>query len=315
MKAAAIDRFGPPSVLRLHTLPVPKAGPRQVLIAVHAAGVGVWDPSVRDGSWHPSGRPRFPLVLGLDGSGIVVARGARARRFRLGERVYGSGFGFYAEYVAVDELQVGVVPRPLDLLHAGAGAVTGLTALQGVDDALRLRRGETIVIFGATGAVGTLAVQFAKGRGARVIATATGAAAARLVRSLGADEVLDARSRRGVERLAALAPDGVDAVLALAGGDGLTQCLDHVRSGGRVAYPNGVEPAPTARRRIRVRSYDAKTTPRELARFNRAVSRPRFRVPVAAVFPLAQAARSHMRLERGHVHGRIVLRVRKESDR
>lgn len=89
MKAAAIDRFGPPSALKLHTLPVPRPGPRQVLVELHAAGVGGWDESIRDGSWKPDGRTRFPLVLGTDGAGIVVARGARVRRVHIGDRVYG----------------------------------------------------------------------------------------------------------------------------------------------------------------------------------------------------------------------------------
>src|SRR5262245_65236489 len=87
MKAAAIDRFGPPSVITLHTLPVPKPGPREIVIALHAAGVGIWDESIRDGSWRPAGRTKFPLVLGTDGAGIVAATGARVKRFRTGDRV------------------------------------------------------------------------------------------------------------------------------------------------------------------------------------------------------------------------------------
>jgi NADPH:quinone reductase-like Zn-dependent oxidoreductase len=84
MKAAAIDRFGPPDVLKLHTLPVPKPGPREVLIELYAAGVGIWEAKIRDGTW-ASGKERFPLVLGADGAGIVVARGGRVRTLRIGE--------------------------------------------------------------------------------------------------------------------------------------------------------------------------------------------------------------------------------------
>ena len=89
MKGAAIDRFGPPSVLTLHTLPVRQPAPQEVLIAVHVAGVGVWDASVRDGSWRPYGRPKFPLVPGTDGAGVVSALGPGVRRFAIGDRVYG----------------------------------------------------------------------------------------------------------------------------------------------------------------------------------------------------------------------------------
>jgi NADPH:quinone reductase len=81
-KAAALDRFGPPSVLRLHRLPVPKPGPREVLIARHVSGVGIWDASVRDGSWRPYEGVKFPLVPGTDGAGIVMAKGARVREFQ-----------------------------------------------------------------------------------------------------------------------------------------------------------------------------------------------------------------------------------------
>ena len=223
MKAAAVDRFGPPSALTLHTVRVPKPGPHEVLIAIDSAGVGTWDASIRDGSWRKLGRPHFPLVPGVDGAGVAIAKGARVRRIQLGDCVYAHEFGnrqggFYAEFVAVNAGHVSRVPKGLDLSDAGAAAVTGLTALQGID-ALGLRRGHTVLIFGATGAVGTMAVQFAVQRGAHVIATASGAAAARLVRRLGAHQVIDVRRTESIERLRTLAPDGLDRVLALAGGD------------------------------------------------------------------------------------------------
>jgi NADPH:quinone reductase len=314
MKAAAIDQFGPPSVLTLHELPVPRIGPSEVLIAVHAAGVGYWDARIRDGSW-AEGRVRFPLVLGTDGAGTVVAKGTRVRRLRIGDRVWASQYmnpkgGFYAEYVTVDADSAAPAPASLDLLQAGAGAVTGLTALQGIDDVLGVRRGETVLVFGASGAVGTLAVQFAKRRQARVIGTASGRAAAALVRRLGADDVVDARKDDAVERLRSLAPEGLDAVLALAGGERLERCLDLVRPGGRVAHPNGVELEPQRRRGIATRAYDGVAGPREFARLERAVAEARLRVPVANVYPLADAAEAHARLEAGHVLGRIALRIR-----
>jgi NADPH2:quinone reductase len=314
MKAAAIDRFGPPSALKLHTLPVPRPGPRQVLVELHAAGVGGWDESIRDGSWKADGRTRFPLVLGTDGAGIVVARGARVRRVHIGDRVYGyepfnSKGGFYAEYIAINEKSIAPVPRRLDLIQAGAGAVTALTALQGIDRALRVRRRETLLIFGASGSVGTLAVQFAKRHGAHVLATASGTAAMALVRRLGADAVIDARRDDAADRLRDLTPKGIDAALALAGGDALERCLDFMRDGGRIAYPNGVEPEPKPRRGFRIQSYDAEAGPREFAQLGRAVEQARLRVPIAATYPLGKAAGAHRRLQE-KVIGRLVLRIR-----
>src|SRR5687767_6622744 len=93
MRAAAIDRFGPPSTLTLHQLPVPEPGPGEVLIAIDTAGVGVWDASIRDGSWRKPGRARFPLVPGVDGAGVIAATGARVRRLRVGDTVYAYEFG------------------------------------------------------------------------------------------------------------------------------------------------------------------------------------------------------------------------------
>jgi NADPH:quinone reductase-like Zn-dependent oxidoreductase len=168
-----------------------------------------------------------------------------------------------------------------------------------------------LLIFGASGAVGTLAVQFAKRRRARVLATARGGGAAAFVRRLGADAVIDLRSRNALERLHALAPGGIDAALVLAGGGALERCLSLVRAGGRVAYPTGVEPEPRRRRKVRLLAYNAVSGPREFARLERAVAEARLRVPIALVYPLAQAAKAHARLERGHVLGRIVLRIRR----
>jgi NADPH:quinone reductase-like Zn-dependent oxidoreductase len=313
MRAAAINRFGPPSLLELRQVPVPKPRPNEVLIAIDTAGVGIWDASIRDGSWRPAGRARFPLIPGVDGAGIVVAKGSRVTRFRLGDRVYAYEFGnpqggFYAEYVVANARHVGRIPNALDLRQAGAAAVTGLTALQGIDR-LRLRRGTSVLIFGASGAVGTLAVQFAVQQRARVIATATGRIATRVVQTLGPTQLIDARSAMVADELRRFSPDGIDAVLALAGGDDLERCVAFLRPGGRVVYPNGVEPAPRKRRGIRVESFDGVASPEAFARLNRYDSRRAFHAPIAAIYPLAKAADAHRRLERGKVVGRIVLQV------
>jgi NADPH2:quinone reductase len=313
MKAAAVDRFGPPSALTLHEVPVPRPGPHEVLIAIDTAGIGSWDASIRDGSWRKPGRPRFPLVPGVDGAGIVVAKGARVQRVQLGDRVYAYEFGnrqggFYAEFALADADHVSRVPKGLGLRDAGAVPTTGLTALQGID-ALGLRPGHTVLIFGASGAVGTMAVQFARQRGAHVIATASGAAPARLVRTLGAHRVIDARRTESTDRLRTLAPDGLDCVLALAGGAELERCLDFMRYKGRLVYPNGIEPIPMERRTFRVHTFDAIANPREFEKLSRHLGKGRIRVPIAARYPLGKAAQAHRRLAREHVLGRMVLQV------
>jgi NADPH:quinone reductase-like Zn-dependent oxidoreductase len=318
MNAAALDQFGPPQVLSVHTLPVPLPGPGEVLIELHAAGVGVWDASVRDGSWRPFGRPKFPLIPGTDGAGIVVMKGPRVRRFDIGERVWAYHYanpkgGFYAEYVAVDVEHVGSMPRRLNFVEAGAGATTGLTALQGIDDALRVGKNETVLVFGATGAVGTLAIQFAKRKRARVLATASGRDATALAKKLGADRIFDARSDDAVNALKALAPDGIDAALVLAGSDTLEACLDLVKPDGRIAYPNGVWPEPRKRRKIQILSYNGEAGKRQFERLEHAAAEVRLTVPIAEVYPLEQAVKAHERLEKGRILGRIVLKIGRGS--
>jgi len=313
MPAAAIDHFGGPEVLTLHNVPVPAIDEKEVLIAIDTAGVGPWDADIREG-WYPTGKPRFPLVLGVDGAGVIAAVGSRVRRLKVGDKVYSYSWanpkgGFYAEYVAVAAEKVAHVPKRLDLEHAGAIATTGLTALQGIDDALRVKKGETVLIHGGSGGVGTLAIQFARLRGAQVIATGSGLEGVELVREMGADAAVDGKHEDVAEAARRLVPDGVDAILALAGGDALERALDALRSDGRLAYQNGIEPEPKKRRGVEFIPYDAISGVREFERLNRAVEAAKLKVPIAETFPLARAAKAHERLAEGHVLGKMVLRI------
>jgi NADPH2:quinone reductase len=318
MRAAAIDRFGGPEVLSIHEVPVPNVGAGEVLIALDTAGVGSWDADIRKG-WLPSGRADFPLILGTDGAGLVAAVGSRVTRFKAGDQVYAYSFdnpkgGFYAEYVAVLDERVGHAPDTLDLERAGAIPTAGLTALQGIDNALRVKKGHSIVIHGASGGVGTLAVQFAKLRGARVLATASGRDGQALVQRLGADATVDGKRGDILKVAKHFAPDGFHGLLALAGGKNLAPCVEVVRRGGRVAYPNGVEPEPRKRAGIEVIAYDAVANVREFDRLSRAVVAAKLQVPIVAAYKLEDASKAHERLDAGHVLGKIVLRIRSSPD-
>jgi NADPH:quinone reductase-like Zn-dependent oxidoreductase len=313
MHAAAIDRFGGPDVLSMHELPVPSLDPGEVLIAVNTAGVGPWDADIRAG-WLPGGRAEFPLVLGTDGAGKIVAMGSHIRRFKVGDEVYAYSFlnpkgGFYAEYVAVEAQKVALIPNGLYMFEAGGIATTGLTAIQGIDNALEVKKGETVLVHGGSGGVGTLAVQFAKLRGARVLATASGEDGVALVRRLGADAAVDGQKGHIMAAAREFAPDGIDAVLGLAGGKTLDRCVDTIRSGGRLAYPNGVEPEPKLRAGIHVVPYDAVAGVREFEHLNRAIEAAKLQVPIAATFALGEAAKAHRRLAQRHVLGKLVLRI------
>jgi NADPH:quinone reductase-like Zn-dependent oxidoreductase len=314
MRAAAIDRFGGPEELTIHTLPVPEIGPKEILIAVHTAGVGSWDADMR-GGWWPEGRPEFPLVLGTDGSGTAARVGAQVKGFKMSDEVYAYSFtnpkgGFYAEYVAVAATNVGHKPSRLGLEEAGAIGTTGLTALQGVER-LGIKQRDPVVIFGAAGGVGTLAVQFARWKGARILAVATGKDGVRLVNQLvGLDVAVDGKRDDVSKAIEKFAPDGVAAILAFAGGEALDACVEQVRPGGRIVHPNGVEPTPKRRKGVEIVSYDAEPGPDQFKRLNDAIEDERLKVSISAAFPLEQAAKAHERLASGHVIGKIVLRVR-----
>jgi NADPH:quinone reductase-like Zn-dependent oxidoreductase len=314
MKAAAIDKTGPPEVLTIHTLPIPKMGPKDVLISLLAAGVGIWDAQIRKGDYSV-GSKRFPRVLGSDGAGIVADVGKDVRRFKEGDRVWAYDWestktGFYAEYVAPNEKNVAPAPDELTLIEAGAAAVTGMTALQGVDDHVKLDKSETILVFGATGAVGSLAVQFAKRTGAHVVATASPGRADTTLHEIGIEQVFDPRAANASERLRSFAPGGLNAILAFAGGEDLERCIDQVVPGGRVSYPNGIEPEPRKRPNVRMIPYDAVGGRVSFERLNRAVTEARLKVVIEKVYKLEDAAEAHARIEQGHVVGRIVLQIR-----
>jgi NADPH2:quinone reductase len=173
----------------------------------------------------------------------------------------------------------------------------------------KFKKNQSIIIHGASGGVGTMAVQFAKLRGARVFATASGRDGVALVRRLGADVAIDGQSGNITEAARQFAPAGVDCVLAFTG-NALADCVKALRLGGLLAYPNGIEPAPRKRKGLKIIAYDGVAGVREFEKLNRAVEAASLKVPIAGVYPLAQAAKAHQRLAAGHVLGKVVLRPR-----
>ena len=288
-------------------MPEPKAD--EVLIRLAAAGIGVWDPDVRTGEFE-IGERRFPKIIGNDGAGEVVAVGSRVKRVRAGDRVYAYSMdgGFYAQYVAVKQDSVATIPSGLTVEPAGALGADGITALRGLEDTLHLERGEKLLVFGASGGIGHLAVQLAKRLRADVFGVASGEDGVALVRRLGADQAVDGKHGAVVDALRAFAPQGVDAALVLTGGKGLDAALEQVKKGGRVAYPNGVEPEPEAAKGVTVRGYDGEPGPEAFDRLNALISRGPFHVEVK-FYPLEEAAQAHRDLAKHHL-GKLALRMR-----
>jgi NADPH:quinone reductase len=218
MRAAAIDRFGGPELIVLHKLPVPEVEPDEVLIRIESAGVAEWDPLEREGGFVKmlGMTPTFPYVLGTDGAGTVAAVGKQVTGFKEGDRVYGASLanpkgGFYAEYASVKGEYVSRIPDKLSIEQAGVMLSDAVTGLRGLDDVLKLKRGESVMIFGASGGIGHMAVQLAKRMGARVFAVASGDDGVSLAKRLGADAVVDGHRDDVAAATRRFAVDGVDA--------------------------------------------------------------------------------------------------------
>jgi NADPH:quinone reductase len=308
MKAAAIDRFGGPEVLHLESLPVPEAKENEILIQLDTAGIGVWDPFVRQGEL--GGEPNFPQIIGNDGAGTVVAIGKRARRFRLGDRVYAFTMqgGFYAEYVAVPEEAAAPIPAAMDTDEAGALGADGITALRGLDDQLHLRAGDKLMIFGASGGIGHLALQLAKRMGARVFAVASGADGVDFVRRLEADAAVDGHHDDIAKAARAFAPEEFDCALVLVGGRRTDEALQTIKRGGRIAYPHGVEPEPRGPEGTTVLAYDGTPSAEAFDRLNFWIGSEPFHVELGRTYRLEDAAKAHRELGR-HFLGKVAFKL------
>lgn len=316
MKAVAIDQFGGPEELKLKILPIPDISPNKVLIRVNTAGVGVWDPMDRQGFFAKmqDTKPNFPYIIGGDGAGTVVAVGEQVKSFAEGDRVYAYGgedpqAKFYAEYVAVGAGNVAPLPKNLSLEEAGSMPADAITAIFGLDQILDLQANQTLLIFGASGGLGHLAVQFAKRIGAKVFAIASGKDGVEFVQSLGVDQAVNGYDDNIIEAAQQFAPDGFDAALLTAGGEVAEQAISTVRDGGRVAYPNGIEPIPEARSGVDFQSYNGRATPELFNKLNHLIEQGPFTVNVAQTFSLEEAAKAHRTLD-GHYLGKLALKIR-----
>lgn len=311
MKAMALDEFGGADKLSLHILPVPTVDAGEVLIRVEVAGVGVWDAMEREGILIYN-EVRFPRVLGGECAGTVVAVGEGVGRCSVGDRVYAQAFmnpkgGGYAQYVVVSEKTVARVPESLDMPMAGGLPIAGATALSGLNE-LNIHDQTTLMLWGASGGVGHVALQLAKRMGARVFAIASGADGVEMCHQLGADVALDGHGDDVLGRARAFAPNGFDAAQVLVGGDEVQSSLALVRPGGIIAFPNGVRPEPKAPDGVELKKADGYGSPALFDQLNQLMGIGEFKVHIAQTFPLKEAAQAQEAMNT-HYLGKIVLRV------
>ncbi|MBX9976568.1 NADP-dependent oxidoreductase [Cytobacillus firmus] len=241
MRAMVIDRYGKVP-MRLAEMPTPEIGEYEVLAEIHAASINPVDFKIRDGKVKLLVKYKMPLILGNDFSGVVAKVGAKVSRFKVGDEIYArprkSKIGTFAEYIAIHEDDIALKPKNLSFEEAASIPLVGLTSYQALTDILQLQKGQKILIQAGAGGVGTFAIQLAKLMGATVATTAS-VAGANLVKSLGADEMINYRTEKFEEIL-----KNYDAVFDTLGGEILEKSFEVIDSGGKIVSVSGL---PNAR--------------------------------------------------------------------
>lgn len=330
MQAVRQHEFGGPEVLRYETAPMPELKVGEVLVRVHAISLNPPDWYLRDGykmlppDWRPS--VTFPLILGSDISGVVVAVAPDVQGFAVGEQVFGmvrfpssEGGAAYAEYVAAPASDLAHKPAGIDHVQAAGAAMAGLTGWQYLialgheapnpfQPALHRPvplRGKRVLVNGAAGGVGHLAVQLVKWQGAHVIAVASGRHEA-FLRGLGADEFID-YTKAAAEEVA----HDVDLVVDTLGGPTTGRFLRTLKQGGALfpVFLGFADAEEAARLGITVSMTQVRSNGAQLAELGRLLVAGTVRVTIDSTFPLAEVRQAHERAARGHIQGKIVLTV------
>src|SRR5438876_9031506 len=311
MKAVVIHEYGGPEVLKYEDVPQPEPKQDELLIRVIAAGVNPVDGMIRSGMFDKEGRRTFPIILGGDISGVVEKVGSEITRFKPGDPVFAyvslDNSGGYAQYALVTEREAAPKPRSLIYVEAAAVPIVALTAWQALIDTAKLKAGQTVLIHGGSGGVGSFAIQIAKARGAKVIATAS-TANQDLLKELGADVVVDYTKQKFED----VARD-VDVVLDSVGKDTLARSYGVVKKGGFiVTLVARIDQAELNKHGIHGASLSVEPNSDELAEIGKLIDEKKIKVVVSQTFPLAEAKRAQEQVATGHTRGKIVLKISDE---
>lgn len=317
MRGWAIERFGDPtrdpSLVSLEDLPMPECGRHDVLIRMHGAEIGDWDTIVASGEWSVE-RP-FPIVLGLAGAGTVAAVGKDVAGLEKGAAVYTYSHplsrrhnGAWADYMLVPSDRVALAPASLDLTHAGAAPIIGLTAHEALVDVLEVAEDDVVLVTAAAGGVGHLAVQIAARLGARVIATAR-TQNHEFVRALGAEVVIDYTREDFVEATRRRFPEGVDKVLNGVDGETANQVVNAARAKGHVVDLTGSATATLPHGRVDT-DYVVRPDRARLTTLAGMFDRGELRLEVAHAIPFVHAKAALAEVMDKHVRGVVVLKIR-----
>src|SRR5213083_2595320 len=311
MKAVVIHEYGGPEVLKYEDIARPEPKDDQLLIRVIAAGVNPVDGMIRSGMFAKEGSRAFPVILGGDIAGVVEKVGSKITKFKSGDPVFAyvslDNSGGYAQYALVTEREAAPKPKSLTYVEAAAVPVVAMTAWQALVDTAKLESGQTVLIHGGSGGVGSFAIQIAKARGAKVIATAS-AANQDLLKQLGADVTIDYTKQKFED----IAKD-VDVVLDSVGKDTLARSYGVVRKGGLiVTLVARIDQAELNKHGIHGASLSVEPNSDELAEIGKLIDEKKIKVVVSQTLPLAEAKRAQEQVATGHTRGKIVLKISDE---
>lgn len=304
MKAIRLHAYGGPEVLVYEDAPRPELTMGEALIHVHAAGVNPVDWKMRQNGSYP-----LPFIPGWDISGEVVAVASDVTDITIGTAVYAmrnfSGGGAYAEYIAIRAAELAPKPQTLDDVHAAAVPMAALTAWQAIFDAAELSAGQTILIHGAAGGIGTFAVQLAHWKGARVIGTAS-AYNKDMLHDLGTDEFIDYTTARFEQVI-----HKVDVVLDTIGGEARERSWGVLKHGGTLVSTIPTPPSQEQAAAHHVRGFSIGVHPSrtQLLEIAQLIDTGQVKPIIQSVFPLAQARQAHEVSQQGHTRGKLVLHV------
>ena len=312
MKAIVVHNYGGPEVLKYEEntqRPEPKDD--QILVRVIAAGVNPVDGMIRSGMFAKYEKAAFPMIPGSDIAGVVEKAGGKITKFKVGDPVYAyvslTNGGGYAEYTVATQAEAAPKPKSLTYGEAAAVPVVALTAWQALIDTAKLRAGQTVLIHGGSGGVGTFAIQIAKARGAKVIASAS-TPNQDLLKQLGADVAVDYTKQKFED----VAKD-VDVVLDSVGKDTLARSYGVVKKGGFiVTLVSRIDQAELDKHGIRGASLSVNPDSSELREIGKLIDENKIKVIVSQTFPLSEAIKAQEQVATGHTRGKIVLKVADE---
>jgi NADPH:quinone reductase-like Zn-dependent oxidoreductase len=309
MKAVVAHEYGAPEVLKYEDAPRPEPKENELLVRVIACGVNPADPLVISGRFAKEFGTHVPLIPGYDVAGVVETTGAKVTKFKKGDAVYGYALfgGGWAEYAVLAENEAALKPKSLTFVETAAVPMGALTAWQSLIDTAKLSAGQTVLIHGGSGGVGSFAIQIAKARGAKVIATAS-TANQDLLKQLGADVAIDYTKTKFED----VAKD-MDVVLDPVGRDTLMRSYSLVKKGGIVttivARP---DPAQLEKYGIRGSSISSHPDGNELAEITKLIEAGKIKPVVGQVLPLTDAVKASQQAETHHTRGKLVLKIADE---